>query len=342
MSVEWRKVRWGLAAIVAAIALSGCAPTIQGFLEETGEPRLDKAAVVMADGARLPLKVWRARRTRAVILALHGFNDYSNAFAMSAPWFRERGITVYAYDQRGFGRTDQPGIWAGSDVLVSDVRSTARMIARRHGNAPVYLLGVSMGGAVVMSALAGPGVPEASGAILVAPAVWGWRAMNPFYKSALWIASHSVPSMTATGRGLGVRPSDNIDMLRKLGADPLVIKKTRIDSIYGLVTLMDEAHDAAPNIKTPVLYLYGQNDELVPEDPTFEVARTLKSPRRFVHYKNGWHMLLRDKQRKKVWRDVAAWIRNRKAPLPSGEELVSLEVAANADRKLVSTTPNSR
>lgn len=342
MSADRRKFAGGLAAVLVLVALVGCAPTIQGFLEETGEPRLEKAAVVMADGARLPLRVWRARRTRAVILALHGFNDYSNAFAMSAPWFRKRGITVYAYDQRGFGKTDKPGIWAGSDVLVSDVRSTARMIRRREGKVPVYLLGVSMGGAVVMSALAGQGVPEASGVILVAPAVWGWRAMNPLYKSALWIASHSVPSMTATGRGLGVRPSDNIDMLRKLGGDPHVIKKTRIDSIYGLVTLMDEAHDAAPAIKTPVLYLYGQNDELVPEDPTFEVARTLRSPTRFVHYKNGWHMLLRDKQRERVWRDVATWVRNRKAPLPSGEELVSLEVAANEGRNLVSPSPTAR
>ena len=342
MSADLRRVSAGLAAVVLLLGLVGCAPTIQGFLEQAEEPRLEKAALVMADGARLPLRSWRAKRTRAVILALHGFNDYSNAFAMSAPWFRKRGITVYAYDQRGFGKTDKPGIWAGSDVLVSDVRSTARMIRRRHGKVPVYLLGLSMGGAVAMSALAGEGVPEASGAILVAPAVWGWRAMNPFYKSALWIASHSVPSMTATGRGLGVRPSDNIDMLRKLGADPLVIKETRIDSIYGLVTLMDEAHDAANVIKTPVLYLYGQNDELVPEDPTFEVARALNSPTRFVHYKNGWHMLLRDKQRERVWQDIAAWIRNRKAPLPSGEELVSLDIAANEPRNTVSNSPTAR
>ena len=342
MSADWRMIPGSLAAIAGLALAVGCAPVTQGFLEDTAEPRLEKAAVVMADGARLPLRVWRARRTRAVILALHGFNDYSDAFVMSAPWFRKRGVTIYAYDQRGFGKTGRPGIWAGSQVLVSDLRSTARMIGRRHGKVPVYLLGLSMGGAVVMSALAGPGIPEASGAILVAPAVWGWRAMNPFYKSALWIASHSVPSMTATGRGLGARPSDNIDMLRGLGEDPLVVKETRIDSVYGLVTLMDEAHDAASAIRTPVLYLYGRNDELVPEDPTFEVARTLSAPMRFVHYRNGWHMLLRDRQRQRVWRDIAAWIGNRKAPLPSGEELVSLEMASNEERTVVSFGPAGR
>ena len=40
---------------------------------------------------------------KAVILALHGFNDYSNAFAMPARLWAERGIASYAYDQRGFG-----------------------------------------------------------------------------------------------------------------------------------------------------------------------------------------------------------------------------------------------
>ncbi len=313
------------AMMMATMLIAGCAPTIQGFEEARESPRLAKGAAIVADGAQLPLRVWRARKTRAVVVALHGFNDYSNTFSKISPWLNKRGITVYAYDQRGFGKTARPGVWAGSDVMVSDLRMVARLAKRRHPRAPLYVLGVSMGGAVTMTALDGPGIPEADGAVLVAPAVWGWQAMNPFYKSALWLAAHTVPSMTATGSGLRIQPSDNIPMLRKLGADPLVIKKTRIDSVYGLVTLMDQANDAASRIETPVLYLYGQKDELVPKAPTVDVARRIKAPKRFVYYRNGWHMLLRDKQREQVWGDIAAWISSRKGRLPSGDEVRSLD-----------------
>ena len=328
MSIE-RRCRPNLIALAATVLtglwLAGCTPAIQGFEDATETPRLAKDTAIVSDGARLPLRVWRARHTRAVIVAVHGFNDYSNTFSMISPWLNKRGITVYAYDQRGFGKTAQPGVWAGSEVMVSDLRKVASLAKRRHPRAPLYVLGVSMGGAVTMTALDGPGIPEAEGAMLVAPAVWGWQAMNPFYKSALWLAAHTVPSMTATGAGLGVQPSDNIPMLRKLGADPLVIKKTRIDSVYGLVTLMDQANDAASRIEIPVLYLYGRKDEIVPKAPTVDVAQRITAPKRFVYYKNGWHMLLRDKQRKQVWGDIAAWISKRKGRLPSGDEVRALD-----------------
>ena len=40
---------------------------------------------------------------RAVILAVHGFNDYSHAFADFGAYAASQGIAVHAYDQSGFG-----------------------------------------------------------------------------------------------------------------------------------------------------------------------------------------------------------------------------------------------
>src|SRR3546814_5012683 len=90
-----------------------------------------------------------------------------------------------------------------------------------------------MGGAVVVAALAGPQPPEAAGAILVAPAVWG-RSTMPFHqRAALWLSARLFPSARFSGRGLGIQASDNIEMLRALGRDPLFIKETRVDAIHG-------------------------------------------------------------------------------------------------------------
>ncbi len=62
----------------------------------------------MADGARLPARVWLppdGQAPAAVILALHGFNDSRDQWALPAPVFADAGIAVYAPDQRGFGDT---------------------------------------------------------------------------------------------------------------------------------------------------------------------------------------------------------------------------------------------
>ena len=150
----------------------------------------------------------------------------------------------------------------------------------------------------------------------------------PFYQRwALWLSAHTVPWMKVTGRGLGIRPSDNIEMLRALGRDPLVIKETRIDSIYGLVNLMDAALVDSSRLDAESLILVGVNDQVIPAAPTRIMLENLPvpppRPRTVAVYDKGFHMLLRDLQRETVWRDIVAWIADPKEPLPSG-----------ADRKL--------
>ena len=53
---------------------------------------------------------------RAVMLALHGFNDSRDAWEMPGPEFAKAGIAVFAPDQRGFGAAPDRGRWAGSQT----------------------------------------------------------------------------------------------------------------------------------------------------------------------------------------------------------------------------------
>lgn len=316
----------GVLASCLAVLLCACAPRLMAVGDAAYEPAIEEASAaraVMADGARLPLLVFEAERPRAVVVALHGFNDYSQAFAEPGPgpWLAEQGIAVYAVDQRGFGRAPGRGFWAGGTRMAEDAATIVKLVRARHPALPVYLLGTSMGGAVAMRAMALPEPPEVDGLILAAPAVWGWQKLNRFYAATLWTAAHLAPGVTLSGRGLDIWPSDNIEMLRALGRDPVVIKGTQIGTLYGLVGLMDSAYDAAPKLHVPVLLLYGAKDEIVPAGSiagAYEAMEGAHVNVTAVCYPDGYHMLLRDLQREIVWRDVAAWIENRPAVLPSG------------------------
>ena len=144
--------------------------------------------------------------------------------------------------------------------------------------------------------------------------------MNPFYPPTLWLGAHIVPWIKFSGQGLGITPSDNTEMLIALGKDPLVIKKTRIDSMYGMVNLMDAALKAAPSVRIPTLVLYGAHDQVIPKNATAKmVARFSISPT-VVVYPDGYHMLLRDLQGGVVLDDISAWIIRTDAPLPSGHD----------------------
>lgn len=309
------------------LVVSACAPQVQELGQDVRPPQLSETAYLTADGTILPLKIWPAiEKSAAIIIAVHGFNDYRNGFAFPASWWMGRGITTYAYDQRGFGQTEQVGIWAGSDVMLNDLAGLVRLVKTQNPEKPVYLLGESMGGAVVMAAVAREGFPPVDGIILSAPAVWGWQSLNLFYRAALWSSAHLVPQVTASGNGLGIQASDNISMLRNLGRDPLFIKDTRIDTVYGLVGLMDQAYDASAKLTLPVLVLYGANDEVIPKEPVEEVVARLPKSADIVLYKQGWHLLLRDLQAPVVWRDIASWIKMRK--IPSGNKVTALPLFA--------------
>lgn len=307
-------------ALLIGLSLSACA----GRLAPAGPwemlPAMGQHAFLMPDGVRLPYRAWLpSGRPRAVMLALHGFNDSQDAFALSAPLFAVAGIAVYAPDQRGFGATPERGFWPGSNALVDDARTMAELLHRMYPGVPLYLLGESMGGAVLILLATSPDPPPATGYILAAPAVWGRAEMNVFYRVALWFAWETVPGLRVSGAGL-VKASSNRAALEVLGSDPLTLRETRVDVIHGLVDLMSRALAAASHFDEPALVLYGKHDELVPKTAMAAMWRAVPkgAPVRFAYYAEGYHLLLRDLDRGLPIGDIIAWIRSPSGPLPSG------------------------
>ena len=274
-------------------------------------PAIASQVFVTRDGLRLPLREWNARDPKAIIVALHGMSDYSEAFDMPGPFWAERGITTYAYDQRGFGAAPDPGLWAGGDVMRRDLSDFVDAVHASHPGLPVYVLGESMGGAVVLSSLTDGAPPRVAGVILCAPAVWSREDMPLSYRVTLWLAAHTMPWLHVSGEGLKIWPSDNIAMLRKLSRDPLYQHSARADQVYGLVNLMDRARNAPAHLSDPppILFLYGAHDQVIPSGPTKAVVAGLGNKANVIRFSNGYHMLLRDLDAKMVWTAIATWIK---------------------------------
>lgn len=319
-----------------SVLLAACMPLAQNAGPRTIAPKLFEDRIRMADGVELPLaRFFPETAPKAVLLALHGFNDYRNAFADPSEILKTKGVAIYAYDQRGFGAAPQRGIWPGEETLVQDLRTAAALVRAAHPKTPLYLLGHSMGGAVVLAAMAdaplGAAPLAVDGVVLAAPAVRARKTMFFLKPALLWVAAHTIPWAKFSGRDLEIRPSDNVAMLKKLGKDPLVLKESRVDAVWGLLNLMDRGFAAAGRIKTPALFLFGAQDELIPKDASEAMLATLPRPRpesvRVAIYEKGYHMLLRDLQAETVLKDVAAWIADREAALPSGAEAVAASPA---------------
>lgn len=331
-----RSVRRGLmiaAGLGLVLALAACAtPFVQSPLTPTDDfrgPRIDEAApdkgaFVVQDGARLPYLRWTppSGEPRAVIIALHGMNDHKASFRLAGPWWAEHGIETWSYDQRGFGLSPGRGQWAG-DLMADDLRTITAMIRERYPHTQIAVAGESMGGSVTIAAFGSDRPPAADRVILLAPGVWGWSSQGVFNRTGLWLAARTMGGTAVEAPEWAVRnihPSDNVLELIRSGRDPAFILSTRFDALYGLVDLMETATLRLGDVRAPTLLLYGAHDHVIRPAP---MRRALKQAGerdgfRTAYYEDGWHLLNRDLQAETVYRDIAAWLADDRADLPSG------------------------
>jgi alpha-beta hydrolase superfamily lysophospholipase len=319
------------ASLLLLLLLTACTPRLQEIGPPVDPPALTDRSLHTADGADLYLRKWlpwqgpEQQKPKAVILALHGFNDHSGGLSLPGRGLARRGFAVYAYDQRGFGHDPNAGIWPGSDQMIADLKVATRLLHAKYPDRPLYLLGESMGAAVIMAAEMTPDRPQADGIILESPAIWGWQTQSNFNRNVLDMAVQAVPWMTVVPTGLRLKASDNRRALAALARDPLVIKQTRVDAAYGLVDLMTRAYDAIPKLgETRYLVLAGGNEAILNKS-AFKTGLALlpelpPEQGRLARYPKAYHLMLRDWDAPKIYDDIAAWIEHPEAPLPSGAD----------------------
>ncbi len=317
-----------LAMAALLLPASGCAGPVQQVPGPAqGEPRLLPYQVIADDGYRLPLRHWPATgEPAAVVLAVHGFNDHAGSFDVLAKALNPHGIEVYAHDQRGFGTTDQRRLWAGHERMRDDVLLLAALLHERHPDTPLYLVGKSMGAAVTLLAMSAEPPPPVNGSVLIAPAVWGPDTMPWYQRAGLWLGVRLMPQASFSVRAvrrLGIEPTDDEEIKRRLASDPLILRSARIDTLYGLTRTMGLALDAVDTLPAPALILYGDEDQVIPTQAYCALIERLPEDDaiRLAFYPGGYHMLTRYSQRQRTEQDLAAWLHDPRAALPSGLEV---------------------
>ena len=286
------------------LLLISCSPLVQVSSGVSQTPELGSSVFITSDGSRLPVRKWIPdNEPAAIIISLHGFNDYSAGISAPASYFQQSDILTIAYDQRGFGETQNRGVWAGTDLLLQDVNELVKLVKLQYPDIPLFLMGHSMGAAVIIGAADKYELNDVEALLLIAPAVWGGDSFNWFYRSMLWLGAHTIPWKNVSGRGL-VRFSDNEEMIRQFRADENVISNTRLDSVFGLTHLMDHAQQVANKLSKPVTLFYGLNDEVIPVDAICLFVSQLKTRVQLKFYPLGYHFLLRDLNSAIVRKDV--------------------------------------
>lgn len=304
-------MRKQLSFLILLLTLAACSPHMEGLGPRVAVPDIKGDSYISIDGKELPLRIWEAEdEAKAVVLGVHGFNDYGNFLMPGMPaYLNKNSIKLITYDQRGFGSGPDRGLWAGKEALVNDLATMIHLVKSRHENLPLFVLGESMGAAVVINTLSEVKPLPVDGAILLGPAVWGPSSWPWYQKMGLYVTSYTMPWLKLSGGGI-VQPTDHIENWKNWSRDPLVTRETRVDSLWGVSWLMDDALHHANDLETPTFLLYGNRDEVIPPEPVAKFVSNLKEGHKVKYYDEGWHWLPRDHNGPKVWEDILSWIKS--------------------------------
>jgi alpha-beta hydrolase superfamily lysophospholipase len=264
-------------------------------------------------GLRLYYQAWLPSRgrPRALLVNLHGLGDHSGLYPNLVSYFPPRTIAVYAFDMRGNGRSPgQRAYLRDWREYLGDLGAFLAQVREWEGNLPLFLLGNSLGGLVVLEyALLHPA--GLAGVIASAPPL-GQLGVPPVLMALGRVFSCVLPRLALrTGMDLS-----------GLARDPAVVEAVLADPLFhrwGTARLSTEVtstiarvQDGAADLSVPLLILHGSDDRMVPPDGSRSFFAKVRYPdREFREYPGAYHGLFADFNHREVLRDLEQWIEER-------------------------------
>ena len=297
------------AIAVLSILSAACTPVYKPMGPTVTQPRIEGGHFIARDGVTLPVTVWGPRsQPEKVVIAAHSFGEFRDAFALIGEHLAEQNIAVWAYDQRGFGGAPHRGLWAGTDAMTGDFRDFTQAVRTEAGHdAPLILMGESMGAAVIIGAISAGGIERPNAMILSGPGVREDRPRRYWFNAGLWTATRVAASYEAdVPRIYDDRLADY--HARRWAEDPKIIDKVRLDTYYGLIRLSDFASEAASEIDTPTLVLFGTEDSQIHPKSICALSKRLGSKGTLKVFDGGPHLMFQAKDQDAVIDLIDTWV----------------------------------
>jgi acylglycerol lipase len=304
------------------------------------EPTIEEGWFTLPDGNKLYTKTTTpapSTPTKARLAFVHGFSDHIGFYD---PFFRllsQSGIAVYAFDQRGWGRSvlekRHRGLTGNTDQVLDDITQFLATIPS-DPSVPLFLMGHSMGGAEVLlyAAHAGPATRRIRGFLAESPFI----ALHP--KSRPW------KSTVVLGRLAG-KLLPRFQMVNKLDLNLLSRDpehKARVEAdelchdtgtLEGLAGMLDRAamledgqvvisEGVGEGGKTRLWIGHGTADGICDFEATKRMFERVEAEDRELRAYEGWYHQLHvevGEDKVKYARDVIHWILERSGPLDGAE-----------------------
>ncbi|KAI0359525.1 alpha/beta-hydrolase [Trametes cingulata] len=250
----------------------------------------------------------------AVILFLHGFAEHVGRYEWAHREYAARGVTVFTYDQRGFGRTalDKEHKSKGSSYgrtswpeQLADIEWWVRKLKGEHPEVPLFLMGHSMGGGLALAFATRTAPPPAretlamlSGIISSSPLLLQTFPASKILRFVGGKASLLVPNLLFDAP-VPVEDLSHDKTANEANAnDPLIIQKGSLrglrDMLSGGEQLLWNDYKHWPR-SLPLMIVHGTADRVTSFAAAEEFYNKVDAAdKEFVPFADGFHELVHE------------------------------------------------
>lgn len=261
-------------------------------------------------GLKLFYQSWtlHAAPTRGAVVLVHGIGEHSGAYGRVVERLVPAGLAVYGFDLRGHGRSPGPrGFVSSWDEYRQDLGAFVRFVQGPHPDLPLFLVGHSMGGIIVLDyALRHP--DGLTGVVAISPAI-GDIGVSPALMLVTRAISRVRPSFSRR-TGLDVAAiSRDPQAVEAYRADALVHDLATARLVAEMVRTAKWIQAHAPELSVPLLIQHGNADRIAhPNGSRRFVANVTVPDKELREYPGAFHQVHNDTCHEEVTGDLLAWL----------------------------------
>ncbi|PQJ33778.1 lysophospholipase [Salinibacter sp. 10B] len=265
------------------------------------------------DNLQLHTQQWTPEdASRAVIVLVHGYAEHCGRYGHVAQALVNEGASVFAYDQRGYGRSEGRRAYVASfENYLDDLALVLTHVRTTQPNLPLFLFGHSMGGLVVLKYVLDRS-PSVRGLMLSAPAIEINPDLAPLLRTLAQILGRFFPTLPTTRSPEGAISRDP-DVVADAEQDPLNYHG-RVPARTGAEMLRagDEVRDQLDALQTPFLVFHGTADRLTTPNWSRRLYERASTSDKTLHLYDGlYHETFNEPEQATVLSDLTAWLRDR-------------------------------
>ena len=246
---------------------------------------------------------------KGVVMLVHGLGEHSGRYGHVAGRLIAAGYAVHALDHRGHGRSEGKRVFVKSyDEFMADMIQFRGLIEAEHPDVPLFALGHSMGGNIVMGHALDHQAGLA-GMVLSGPALKIGDDFSPTKMKVLSLIAKVAPGVRPEGLSADAISRDQavVDAYR---ADPLVFTG-KISAGLGsaLIGAMQRFPDRYAELTVPVLVMHGTEDRLASVAGSRELEAGATNADVTAHYYDGlYHEIFNEPEQADVLNDLVTWL----------------------------------